>query len=185
MRGRGDLLLDLRLLLRPQALLGGGVLLAGLAVLLAVYLPWYEVAMEVSYQPLHGPGAATAAASQRTAAATLDGWQAHPWSWLVPALAITVAAVGVLAAVDRPPPRHGDLALVAGLVLGAVAATGAVLTPSIDRFRGGRAGELAELAGRLPDGVSLGLRVTTAEGLWVTLAAAVLLAAIGLATRRA
>lgn len=181
MRGRGDLLLELRLLLRPQALLGLAVALAGLAALVGAYMPWYEVAMEVSYRPWQEQGVA---ATQQAPAAWLSGWQAHAWGWLVPAVAVAVVVVGLLSAIDRPPPRHDRIEIGAGLVLAVFGGLGVVLVPAVERFGGERVAVLSDLARRLPDGLEMGLEVRPASGLWVTLAAAALLAGLGLATRR-
>lgn len=185
MRGRGDLLLELRLLLRPRALVAGVGGLAGLAGLVGAYLPWYGVSMRVTYAPWTPEGApAPQPVSHSVTHSSLAGWEAHPWGWLAPALALIALAVGLLAALDRPPPRHDNLQIGIGLGLAVLAGVSALVLPPVDRFGGRRLQQLADLADRLPTDVELTFGVGPAWGLWVTLGAAVLLVTAGVVSRR-
>lgn len=174
---RGDALLYLRLLRRARGLLGVLSATAGAAALVAAYLPWYQVAASVDM--LGG--------EQSRPVASLAGWQAHPWGWLVPALALVAVVVGVALAVDRPLPFTRDVELAAGLGLAAAVSAGGLLFPPVSRFdvAGSRLRELAGLADRLPEDVALTFAVRAGVGLWVTLAAAALLVVVAFAARDA
>lgn len=174
---RGDALLYLRLLRRARGLLGVVSAAAGVAALVSAYLPWYQVAATVDM--LGG--------EQSRPVATLAGWQAHPWGWLVPALALVAVVVGVALALDRPVPFTRDVELGAGLGLAAAVSAGGLLFPPVSRFdvAGSRLRELAGLADRLPQDVQLTFSVRAGVGLWVTLAAATLLVLVAFAARDA
>lgn len=172
---RGDVLLQLRMLRRPRGLVGSLAAMAGGAAFVAAYLPWYQVAATVDMLGRR----------QSRPVATLAGWQAHPWGWLVPALALVAVVVGVALAVDRPVPFSRDAELTAGLGLAAAVAAGGLLYPPVSRFdvAGSRLRELAGLSERLPRDVELTFAVRPGLGLWVTLAAAALLVAVAFAVR--
>lgn len=161
---RGDLALRLQLLVRPAAVVGLVSAIAGTVAFAAAYLPWYDVMATVD---LLGT-------SQERAVASLAGWQAHPWNWLVPVLAIVTVAAGLMLAVDRPAPPRTMLAAGCGLALSV--AVGGVLFPPVARFdvAGSRLRELAALSDRLPDDVLLAFDVRPAAGMWLTLAAGAL-----------
>lgn len=173
---RGDLGIHLRLLARPRGIIGVVGAVAGGSALAATYLAWYEVRADIEML----------GANQDAAVASLAGWQAHPWGWLAPAVAIVaiVAAIGV--AIDRPAEAAGRIQLAAGSLLAVIAALGALVIPPVSRFdvAGTRLRELAGLAERLPSDVDMSFAVTTAAGLWVMLAGAALLVASGLAERQ-
>ncbi len=175
MRGRGDLLVELRLLIRPKGVVGLVGAIAGTTAFAASYLAWYEVRARVDM--LGG--------SQSRGVADLAGWQAHPWGWAVPALAIIAVVVGLAIAFDRPPPAAGKLLIGTGLGLATVAGASALLFPPVSRFdvAGTRLRELAGLAGRLPSDVELSFTVSPSVGLWLALGAAALLVAAGFAER--
>lgn len=172
---RGDVLLTLRLLRRRSGVVGAIAAVAGLAALTAAYLPWYEVAAEV--EMLGG--------SRARPVATLAGWQAHPWGWVVPALALTALIAGAMLATDRPLPFTRDAHLGAGLGLAVAVAAGGLLFPPVSRFdvAGSRLRELAGLSERLPNDIQLTFSVRPAIGLWVTLAAAAVLVAVAFLVR--
>ena len=170
---RGDLSLRMHLLVRPAGVVGLVGAVAGVVAFAAAYLPWYAVTATVD---LLGT-------SQQQAVASLAGWQAHPWGWLVPALGLVVVAAGVLLAVDRPAPPRTMLVGGCGLALTVVA--GGVLFPPVDRFdvAGSRLRELAALSGRLPEDIVLTFDVRPAIGLWLTLAAGALVFVAALVSR--
>lgn len=172
---RGDLGLHLRLLSRPEAVAGLVAAVSGVTALASAYLPWYQVAATLE---LLG-------ASQGRPVATLAGWQAHPWGWVVPVLAVVAVVAGLAAAVDRPLPIGPDVVLGAGIGLAASVVAGGLLFPQVARFdvAGSRLRELAALSGRLPADVDLSFAVRPAMGLWLTLAAAALLVASSFASR--
>jgi hypothetical protein len=166
---RGDAELQLRLLRRPAGIAGLVGCAGGVGALVAAYLPWYEVVVTV--EMLGG---------ERTrAVATLVGWQAHPWSWVVPVLGLLGAAVLLGEALDHPLPGSRDLGLAAALGLGTTAVAGGALFPPVARFdvAGSRLRELSGLADRLPADVSLAFAVRPGPGLWWTAGAAVVLVA--------
>lgn len=172
---RGDVLLTLRMMRRRSGLVGVVGAIAGVTALTAAYLPWYEVAAEVEML----------GASRARPVATLAGWQAHPWGWLVPALALVAVVVGTALAADRPLPFTRDAHLAAGLGLATAVAAGGLLFPPVSRFdvAGSRLRELAGLSGRLPNDIALTFSVRPALGLWVTLGAATTLVAVALLIR--
>jgi hypothetical protein len=161
---------------RPGTAIGVMSVVAGVGAFLSAYLAWYEVAATVDML----------GASSARPVATLAGWQAHPWGWLVPVFALVSIAVGVLLVMDRPPTRTRDLLAACGLGLGSVVALGGLLFPPVSRFdvAGSRLRELGDLAGRLPTDVDLTFAVRPGIGLWVTLAAGVLVLLASLASRR-
>lgn len=170
---RGDLALRLRMVVRPSGVVGLVVAVAGMTAFAAAYLPWYEVTATVD---LLGT-------SQQRSVASLAGWQAHPWGWLVPMLALVVGVAGAMLAVDRPaPPRT---MLVGGCGLALTVAAGGLLFPPVARFdvAGSRLRELAALSGRLPADVELAFAVRPGTGMWLTLAAAALVVVAALVSR--
>ena len=173
MRARGDLLLQLRLFLRPHGLVGGVGGVAALSAFAAAYLAWYAVKVEVRML----------GASRVGTVADLSGWQSHPWGWVIPAVAVVATGVAVSIAIDRPVPGAGDLLLGGGVVLAAAAGAGALVFPPLARFdvAGSRLRELADVA--LPADVEMSFSVSPAVGLWITLASAALLVATGFASR--
>lgn len=170
---RGDLALRLHLLVRPAGVVGLAAAVAGTTAFAAAYLPWYDVTATVD---LLGT-------SQQRAVASLAGWQAHPWGWLVPVLGLTALAAGVMLAVDRPAPPRTLLATGCGLALTVVA--GGLLFPPVARFdvAGSRLRELAALSGRLPPDVQLAFDVRPSVGMWLTLAAGALVVVAALVSR--
>lgn len=173
---RGDVDLHLRLLRRPEAVAGLVTAVLGSTALAATYLPWYHVSAEVRVLET----------SQWTAVAYLSGWQAHPWSWLVPMLAIAAIAVGLATAIDRPlTPAPDRVVLGIGVLLAGAVTLAGVLFPPVDRFdiAGTRLRELADLSGRLPDDIALDFSVSPSVGLWLTLASAALLIVAAIAHR--
>lgn len=174
---RGDVLLHLRILRRPRGLVGMVALASGGAALVAAYLPWYQVAARV--EMLGG--------KQSRPVASLAGWEAHPWGWLVPTLAVVAIVVGGALALDRPVPFTRDASLAAGLGLAAAVAAGGMLFPPVSRFdvAGSRLRELAGLADRLPRDVELTFAVRPGIGLWITLGASALLVLAAFAARDA
>lgn len=172
---RGDVLLNLRVLRRPRGLAGVIVAAAGAVAFAAAYLPWYQVVATV--EMLGG--------ERSRPVASLAGWQAHPWGWLVPALALLAMVVGVSLAVDRPVPFTRDAELAAGLGLAAAVAAGGLSFPPVSRFdvAGSRLRELAGLSERLPRDVELTFSVRPGVGLWATLAAAAVLVTVAVVAR--
>lgn len=173
---RGDVDLHLRLLRRPEAVAGLVTAVLGSTALAATYLPWYHVSAEVQVLGI----------SQLTAVAHLSGWQAHPWSWLVPMLAIAAVTVGLATAIDRPLTAAPDrVVLGIGVLLAGAVTLAGVLFPPVDRFdiAGTRLRELADLSGRLPDDIALSFSVRPSAGLWLTLASAALLIVAAIAHR--
>lgn len=172
---RGDVLLRLRMAARPRGLAGVAGAVAGLSGMASAYLPWYRVSADV----------AMLGSAQSRAVAALAGWQAHPWSWLVPALSLVAVVVGVRVAVDQPLPYTRDLTVAAGLGLGAIAAIGGLSFPPVSRFdvAGSRLRELAELADRLPSDVELTFTVRPAVGLWLAVVVAAWMVVLGVLTR--
>lgn len=172
---RRSLPLRVRMLVRPLGAVAGLGVGAGLGGVVSAYLPWFEVAATVEML-----------GDQRArAVATLAGWQAHPWAWLVPTLALAGAIVNGALAAGRPFRATRALGLAAGLGLAAVVAVSALRSPPVSRFDrpGSRLRELAELSERLPHDVALTFAVRPALGLWVAAAAAVVLVAVAAAAR--
>lgn len=170
---RGDLGLRLHLLVRPSGVIGTAGAVAGGAAFAGAYLPWYDVTATVG---LLGT-------SQQRAVASLAGWQAHPWGWLIPAFALLTVASGIMLAIDRPAPPRTLLTSGCGLALTVVA--GGLLFPPVARFdvAGSRLRELAALSGRLPADVELAFDVRPATGIWLTLGGAALAVVAALAAR--
>lgn len=164
---RGDLALRLHLLVRPSGVVGLVGALAGTLGFAAAYLPWYDVTATVDVLGV----------SQQRAVASLAGWQAHPWGWLVPAFGVVAVVAGVMLAVDHPAPPRTMLAGGSGLAL--TVAAGGLLFPPVERFdvAGSRLRELAALSGRLPSDVQLAFDVRPSMGMWLTLAAGALVVA--------
>lgn len=167
--------LRVRMLVRPLGAVGGLGAGAGLAAVVAAYLPWYEVVATVD---LLGT-------TRGRAVAGLAGWQAHPWGWLAPALALVGATVCAAVAVDRPFRSTASIGAGAGIGLLATAAAGLVVFPPISRFdrTGTGLGELDRLADRLPEDVALSFSVRPGLGIWMTLVAAIVLIAAAAAMR--
>lgn len=173
---RGFVPLRMRMLVRPLGVVGGLGVGAGLAGVIAAYLPWYEVIATVEML-----------GSERSrSVASLAGWQAHPWGWFVPALALAATVACGSVALDRSARRGSDLALMSGLALAAVVAVSGLVFPPVSRFdrAGSRLRELDQLADRLPQDVELSFSVRPGVGLWVALAAAAVVIAVGVAARR-
>lgn len=167
--------LRVRMLVRPLGAVGGFGVGAGIAALVSAYLPWYEVVATVD---LLGT-------ARGRAVAGLAGWQAHPWGWLVPALAIAAAVVCGAVALDRPLPSTPLLAVSAGLGLLVAVAVSVVFYPPVSRFdrTGTGLGELDRLADRLPEDVALTFSVRPGLGLWTALVAALVLVGAAIAMR--
>lgn len=170
---RGDLALRVRMLVRPSSVAGVAGVVGGATAFAAAYLPWYDVTATVD----------VLGTSQRRAVASLAGWQAHPWGWLVPVLGLVAVAGGVLLAIDRPAPPRTLLLGGCGMALTVV--VGALLLPPVARFdvAGSRLRELAALSGRLPPDVELAFAVRPATGMWLTLAAAAVVVLAALVAR--
>lgn len=170
---RGDLSLRLHLLVRPSGIVGLVGAVAGCTAFAGAYLPWYDVTATVD---LLGT-------EQQRAVASLAGWQAHPWGWLVPAFGLVTVVAGVMLAVDHPAPPRTMLVGGCGLALTVVA--GGLLFPPVSRFdvAGSRLRELAALSGRLPEDVSLVFDVRPSAGMWLTLAAGALVVIAAMASR--
>lgn len=172
---RGDVALAARNVLRPEGTVGLVSAIAGLAAAIAAYLPWYRVEATVD---LLGVSAA------RTVSG-LPGWQAHPWGWLVPAIAIGMVVVGLLLAIDLSLPWTPDLLLGGGMVVALLVAVAGRWFPPVSRFDvgGTRLREMLELTGRLPEDVGLTFAVHPGAGMWLALGAAGLLLLSGLTAR--
>lgn len=161
---RGDWPLRLRLLVRPAAVVGLVGAVAGMAAVAATYMPWYAVTARVGML----------GTSQARAVAALPAWQAHPWGWLVAAFGALAVVAGLLLAVDRPLPHR--LLFASGCGLALTVAAGGLAFPPVARFDVGdsRLRELVDLSGRLPADVELAFTVHPSTGMWLTLAAGVL-----------
>lgn len=172
---RGDAALVARQVLRPEGTLGLVAAVAGLTAMTAAYLPWYHV---------HASVDALGTTSSRSVSA-LAGWQAHPWGWLVPALAVVMVVVGVLLALDRPLPSTADLFLLGGMGLAIGVAVAGRWFPPVARFdvAGSRLRDMIDLAGRLPSDVDLAFSVRPGVGMWLALGSAGLLLGSGLTSR--
>ena len=135
---------------------------AGAAAVAGAYLPWYVVTARVGML----------GTAQETVVASLAGWQAHPWGWLVAALGAVALVAGLLLALDRPLPWR--VLLLSGCALGALVAVGGLRFPPVARFdvADSRLRELVELSGRLPADVQMAFEVHPSTGMWLTLAAA-------------
>jgi hypothetical protein len=166
---RGDAALQARLVLRGSGLAGATVAAGGGLAFLGAYQPWHAVTAEL----------AMLNEEQSRPVAELAGWEAHPWGWLVPALGLVAMVLGAAIVADRPPMR-GRLWLLgtAGGLLGS-AVLGALRPPEVNRFdvAGSRLRELSQLSDRLPEGVELSFSVGIGIGLWLTVAASVLIVA--------
>lgn len=162
---RGDLPLRLRLLVRPAGVAGLVGAIGGAAAVAGAYLPWYAVTARVGML----------GTSQARAVAALPAWQAHPWGWLVAAFGGLALVAGLLLAIDRPLPVRALLA--SGCGLGLTVAVGGLAFPPVARFdtAGSRLRELADLSGRLPADVELAFTVHPSTGMWLTLAAGLLI----------
>lgn len=172
---RGDLALQSRIALRPGGITGLVAAVAGLTAVASVYLPWYVVVAEVSM---------LGATRSRTLVA-LPGWQSQPWTWVVAALGLLCAGIGLAIAADRPPRRPAAALIVAAVALACIVSVSVLITPSRARDAAGPdLTELEWLAGRLPDDVSIVLSVRPSGGIWVALAAAGLILAAALLNRR-
>ncbi len=172
---RGDLALQSRIVLRPRGITGLVAAIAGATAVAAVYLPWYAVVAEVSML----------GATRSRILATLPGWQAHPWAWVVAVIGIVCAGVGLAVAADRPPPRAALVLVVAAAALAVIALLSLMFVPPRARMAAGpELAELEWLSERVPEDVAIHLGVRPAGGLWVALAAAGLVAAAALLNRR-
>lgn len=171
---RGDLLLNLRIVLRPRGVTGLIAAVVGLIGAVTVYLPWYEIRSEVTML----------GSTRARTVAELAGWQAHPWLWVVAVTGALAMVIGVAIAVDRPPPRSRDLLVGTGVALALTAGVSALIVPPTGRFGATETiAELGWLSERVPDDIAVELFVRPAAGLWVALAAAALLLALGVLSR--
>ncbi len=171
---RQDLALQLRMVLRPRGTIGMAVALAGLVGVAAVYLPWYELDASVTLLGHTRSGSL----------ATLAGWRAQPWIWLVAAASLTAMGVGLAVALDRQPPSTRRTLFALALIVAVLAGLSAVLDPPPTRFLSeARFDELEAAARRMPDDVALRLIVRPGLGLWLTLIEAGLLGAGAVTTR--
>ncbi len=171
---RSDFALQLRMVLRPRGTLGIAVAMAGLTGIAAVYLPWYELDASVTLLG-HTRGGSLA---------TLAGWQAQPWIWLVPAVSVTAVVLGLAVALDRQPPSTRRILFALGLTIAALAGLSALLDPPPARFLADtRLDELRAAAGRMPEYVTLRLIVRAGVGLWMSVTEAGLLMAAAFAIR--
>ena len=171
---RSDFALQLRTVLRPRGTLGIAVAIAGLAGIAAVYLPWYELDASVTLLG-HTRGGSLA---------SLPGWQAQPWIWLVPTASVIAVTVGLAVALDRQPPSTRRTLFALALTIAALAGLSALLDPPPTRFLAdSRLDELEAAAGRMPEDVALRLIVHAGVGLWVTVIEAVLLVVAAFAIR--
>jgi glucan phosphoethanolaminetransferase (alkaline phosphatase superfamily) len=168
---RGDLALRTRLLLRPRGIAGLAAAVAGATAISSLYLPWYGIVVRVTML----------GETQEKTLSSLAGWQAHPWLWAIGLVGLAAGIVGVLVAVDRPLPRTRAAIVGAAAVLALLVALSALRLPRSDRFAAGaEIAELQALAERMPADVEVTLAVTTASGLWIAAASAVLLLAVAL-----
>jgi hypothetical protein len=172
---RGDLALAARQILRPEGTLGLVAAVAGGTALSAAYLPWYEVTATVDL---------LGATSSRSVSG-LAGWQAHPWGWLVPAIALVMIGLGLLLAIDRTASRSSEALILGGMGLALAATVAGRWFPPVSKFdvAGTRLRDMVDLAGRLPRDVNLVFAVKPGVGLWLTLVSAALLLACGLTAR--
>lgn len=172
---RGDLALHLRQVLRPEGALGLVATVAGATAATAAYLPWYEVSADV----------AMLGANSSRAVAQLAGWQAHPWGWSVPAIALVMMGVGILLAIDRPVANTPDALLLGGMGVALAVAVAGRWFPPVARFEvaGSSLRDMVDMAGRLPRDVELALSVQPGVGMWLALAASAVLLATGLTAR--
>lgn len=167
--------LRVRMLVRPLGAVGGFGMGAGVATLVAAYLPWYEVVATVD----------VLGTARGRPVAGLAGWQAHPWGWLVPTLALVGAVVCGAVAIDRPLRATPVMAAGAGLGLLATVVVSLLVFPPVSRFdrAGSGLAELDQLAERLPQGVALTFSVRPGLGLWTALAASLVIVGAAVAFR--
>jgi len=172
---RGDLALDARLALRAEGLVGLLAAIGGGVAAMAAYLPWYEVTASV----------AALGRTESGPAATLAGWQAHPWGWVVPTAAGVAVVVGLSWAIDRPVPRADDVLLAAGVALSLAVAAAGLWFPPVSRFdvAGSRLRDMTELVDRLPSDVDMSFVVHPGAGLWASLGAALVVILAGVTVR--
>ncbi len=172
---RGDLALEMRLVLRREGAIGLAGAVAGAAGVVASYLPWYTVHATVSMLD----------ETRTSAVASLPGWQAQPWIWTGTALAALAVALGVAIALDRPPRWWREGLLTAAIALASVAGISALVAPPWDRFMAdAELQRLQSIAERVPRDVEVAFSVTPATGVWVALATAAVLLATALAARK-
>lgn len=173
---RGDAALRARLLIRPAGAAGVVAALAGTTAAVAAYVPWYEVVAEV----------AALGTEQSGVVATLAGWEAHPWGWVVVVLGALAVLGGLALALDRPAPFTTEAGLGVGLLLALTVGAAGLWFPSVARFdvAGSRLRELTAVADRLPEDVGLSFSVRPGVGLWMALGAAAVIVVTAFTTRR-
>ncbi|MFA9432077.1 hypothetical protein [Egicoccus sp. AB-alg2] len=152
---RGDIALTARLLLRGTGLAGLTVVAGGVLAVVAATRPWFQATAEV----------AMLGVAQDRAVATLTGVPDTLAGWVALLLGVVAVVVGSSVALDRPPApaRKILVGCAAALLLVALLAWFGPV-PALARVAGAEADQLATLAGRLPDGVELELRVGAALG---------------------
>lgn len=171
---RGDLALEARLALRPRGVLGIAAALAGLAGLVAVYLPWFRIRFDVEMLGAHRVGSI----------ARIAGWEAQPWVWVVGALGVVAAVIGFATALDRRPPGAGVLLVLIAVFQALLTGLTALLAPPAERLLSEeQIQRLTNLPGIVPDDVGVRFSVDTTTGIWVALAAAILLLLAAVALR--
>ncbi|MDX1510162.1 MAG: hypothetical protein R3249_02345 [Nitriliruptorales bacterium] len=171
---RGALGLEARLLLRPAGIAGLIALVSAGVAAAGGYLAWYEVTANVELLGSRTSGSV----------ASLAGWEAQPWGWLVPALGIAAMVLAAGLAVDRPVSFGRDGLLLSGFGIAMLVAIGALLFPPVDRFIASeQLREMLGLADKMPVDSALSFQVAPGPGMWVTLAGAAMLVAATIAAR--
>lgn len=173
---RGTLGLEARLLLRPSGVAGLIAAVSAAAAAAGAYLSWYEVTAHVGLLGSQSSGPV----------ATLAGWEAHPWGWLVPALGVFGAVLATGVALDRPASFGRDALLFTGFGIAMLVAIAALLFPPIERFPDlatSRLRNMLDLSDQMPVDSALALEIGPGAGMWVTLAGAAMLVAATIAAR--
>ena len=152
---RGDVALTARLLLRGTGLAGVAVTAGGVLAVVAATRPWFVARAQV----------AMLGVEQDRSVATLAGVPDTVGGWATLLLGLVVVVVGLAVAVDRPPAtaRRVLLSCAVALLVGALWSWLGP-TPTLTRVAGAEIDHLSTLAGRLPSGVDLELRVASAVG---------------------
>jgi hypothetical protein len=172
---RGDLLLQIRLMVRPRAIVGLVAALSGAIAVASLYLPWYEVRAHLEML----------GETRSRMLAALAGWEAHPWLWAVGVLGVAAVALGLLVATDRAPKSSRALLAGVAAAISGLAGASALLVPPMGKFAAeGQVDELTAIADHVPDDVVVQVAVETATGIWVALAAAGLILLTAVAARR-
>lgn len=169
---RGDRALALRLLRRGSGLAGLLAAAGGALAVVAAARPAYVARAELSML----------GEEQARTVAAVAGWEIGAGGLLGVLLGAAALALGVRLAIDRPPAPTRTLLLSVGGSLALIGAVRWAWRPSLDRLRdaSGHLSELAGLADRLPDDVSLALSVGVgdAPALLVVAGAMVLVGAL-------